>query len=335
MLSLSEIESEIKPVLERVEKIRRGKIRGSIWGKLIPLFMTALSLYFGYDLYATGKNGAWFFLLFPVVLWWFVKALQDTPSTKENRYLSIFRKKVLGALIQHFYPNASYRHYTSIAKKTLERSQLFSFVSEQYQLEDYFVGETADQVSFKFAELDNGLGTPSRGIFFEVNLPQQAFISEPVLLLPIAQDHKIPSSTHTLSLASFLEQQNIKHWQKDKDFHAPYLICCENPSVLPKVLTPALLGAVYNLYQQWNKYLHVSIVGQTIYLFLEYEGDWLETSLKQSLLQSDILKDLYRQLALCFHLLEDLGKEDWQPSKIAINQVINWEKELYKHLLIR
>jgi hypothetical protein len=306
-----------------------------LWGKLIPLFITALSLYFGVDLYMMGKNGYWFFWLFPLVLWWFVLALRDTPSTKEKRYLSVFRKEVLGNLIQHFYPNASYRHYTSIAKKTLERSQLFSFVDENYHLEDYFVGETTDKVKFKFAELDNGLGTPSRGVFFEVNLPQQAFTGDSVLLLPIAPENKIPISTNTLSLGSFLKQQNITHWQNEPNFHEPYVICCENPSILPKVLTPALLGAVYNLYQQWGKYLHVSIVGQTIYLFLEYEGDWLETSLQQSLLKSNIVKDLYSQLVVCFHLLEDLGKEDWQPSKIAIDQVIDWEKELYKHLLIR
>lgn len=335
MQSLRDIEKAIQPVLKRVEKIRRGTIQRTWMSYFIPLFITGLSFYFGVDLYSAGKGGYLLFFFFPVLLWWFVFALQEGTASKESKYLSIFRQQVLGALVEQLYPKASYHHYTSIDKKELEKSQFFSFVDKHYQLEDYFIGHTHKGVRFKFAELDNGEGTPSKGVFFEVDLPQQEFLPTPILLLPIQEATALQKLKADLSLQTFLEQQNITYWKEEEDFYAPYVIYCQQPAQLPQVLTPALLGAVYNLYQQWGRYLQVSMVGEKLYLFLEYEEDWLETSLQQPVLKSNLLKDLYSQLVVCFQLLEDLGREDWQPSKIAMDKIINWEKELYKHLIVK
>lgn len=372
MKSLAEIEEEIRPVLKQVEKIRVQNLQGTSLSWLVPLLISALSFYFGYQLFQQGSNAFVGFLFFPVLVWFFFMALRKHPSSKEKKYLSIFRKKVLGNLVEELYPKASYYHYSSISVNSMERSQLL-FNSKykdvpyykkgtvpkniplkkqdsnnpsmgytqdlDYVLEDYFTGYTSQHLFFKFAEIKQTnfptTTAPAKGVFFEINFSQEVFLHTPVFLLP--KPHVPQSDQHfqEQSLATFLEEHNIHYWKEEKAFYAPYVIYHSPENEPEEVLTPAILGAVYNLYKQWGRYLQVSIFRDNIYLFLDYKEDWLETSLQQPVIKSDLLKDIYSQLVVCFHLLEDIGREEWQPSKIAIGELVDWEKELYKHLIVK
>lgn len=349
MKTLSAIYQEIAPTLEDIHLIRKKLLRQRwlyrLW-YLIPFSFFTFCFVIAAMEY--NKRNDWddfigFLYGAGILTGFLVYLINFFEKKKTLNYRLAFKDRVLPKLVRNLYPTARYLKSSSMNQEIFMRSGLFA-ATDKYKVEDYISGLIANGGSFRIGELITYNKRQSkrqkkgeerlkfRGLFLELARVQA--LENPILVLPTGATYQEATlgELKQLPLTHFLEQQQITYWKEAIDFCESYTIYFREANDLPTTLTPALLGALYNFYQQGQQKLSISLVGEKVFLSLEQDYNWLETSPKNKHLQEEDLQVIYAQLVTAFDLLESLNKEKWE--KIASATPAAWEEELYQHLIL-
>lgn len=260
-----------------------------------------------------GSVVAWFYLYFAV--------LRKYRAT----YRKEFKKRVLTAFVSAAYPNLQYRPECPFTVKDFEACRLFP-KPEKFDGEDYFEGTIGErQLRLQVAEVHarhvkryerekgrkkevTSLNTVFRGLFFVVSNPQP--IQGGVMLMP--DDQEASMSKYQLEGISKWVQGTLAKWTNKAmvyfdeypEFEKQFVVYADSEREALNLLTENWIRAASELRNRWNNKVHISFVGDKIYVCLPMRRNMFEVPLHKSLLEPGTLDAVYQEMLLCFQAIE-------------------------------
>lgn len=321
MKTLNDIRRQIQPALQKVEQFRLEKLEAIAqakkwyWLPTIIIVLAFLSLMTGIIPLAI------IFGIIGIVGYILVAFLKVGPH--QESYISNFKQEIFTAFVQGLYPNTYYAPANYLPSNLFSSSRLFGGY-DSYGGEDYFEGKTDSGCLFKFSELrvtDTTTTTDSDGksrtdtttvfdgMFFVLEVPNR--VSGRVQVLPDTAESTFGFIGKFIqkSLGSLFQGAKMVYLDEHPEFEKAFVVYSQNEEEAYRILTPALIKSIYDLRYKWNAYLSVSFIDNQIYVALSTSKNFFLPNIKKSVLEDNLLDELYDELALCFAVVEDLSVE--------------------------
>ena len=320
MKTLEELQQELAPILEEIEVFRLDKIaaiqRNQNW-YIIPMILTSLALIsflFQY-LIISAICGL---LLVPSITLIYLNKIQPY----EKAFLAAYKQKVIGSLAAHISPNIYYNANARISDDSFNHSNFFH--SEMYfgiSGSDCFKGEVENNCHFEFSTISllDAISQDEiylEGFLFALKTPQHNTSDFIAILSQKLAAQLRPKSVSRIRFSS--------HIGFDNEFR----VYAKNEEEATTVLSSEVINMIYNLQQEWNAPLNISMYEDMIYIAVETPSDYFTANHKNAILTDDSLDDLYENLILCFSTVERFSDLTNIPKKYNNR---NWANTAYKH----
>jgi hypothetical protein len=317
MKTLNDIRRQIDPCLQQIEEERQEALeniaKAKQWYILPMLLLVAAiaSLFLGQIPLVAG-------LLFAAIVGFVVVAVfKVTPH--RTSYISNFKKEAFSVFIEALYPPIYYAPDNYLPSSLFDKSQLFGSY-DNYKGEDYFEGKTESGCSFKFSELcvtdtttdsdgDSQTTTVFDGLFFVLNVPDR--VNGRIQVLPDTAESAFGKMGKFIqkNLGAFFKRSTMVYMEDHPEFEKEFVVYSEAEEEAYRILSPNLLQAIYDLRYKWKTRLSISFIGHQMYVAMPTNKNFFHPDIKQSILEDQLLQELYDELALCFAVVEDLSLE--------------------------
>ncbi|MDB4702707.1 DUF3137 domain-containing protein [Akkermansiaceae bacterium] len=317
MKTLHDIRQKIQPVLMQIENSRLEKLKATSKAKrlyAIPLVLVLTAPLAGLKIYfpLLALLPCLAFFIFMYI------ALAEVGPHKEN-YIRTFKERVFTTFVRSLCSNVEYVPDKYISGEKFSESQLFRG-HNSVSGSDYFEGKTENGSAFKFSELEAEKITSDsdgrtirktifEGVFFELSVPNR-MISR-VQVLPDKAESSLGGLGRLMqkSLGAFSQKAKMVYMKEHPEFEKEFVVYSKDAEEAYRVLTPAMIEAIYDLRYKWNKKLRVSFIGDKTYIALCSEHDYFHPDIHKSVLDDDLLGKFYDELALCLSVVEDMSIE--------------------------
>lgn len=339
-MNLQEIRQKIMPTLQEVEQVRIEQLQAvNNTNKFYLLTLLPLSI----GIFAATAGMIPGLIISAVIAIMIVAAVYYSQSQKKKVFTQAFKHKVMKSFVQSIYPAAKFAPNQKVSSSLFKQSTLFSGYST-YRGEDYFIGQTENGQNFEFSELnvtstssdgDGGSKTTTvfKGIFFVLDAPFSLGTNEQIRVLPDSAEKSLGKlgKFFQSKLGGLFSGAKMVYMEEHPEFEEDYVVYAKDKEAAYKILTPNMIGAIYNLKYSWKKTARISFIGDKIFIACNRNTNFFETSIQTSVLGQHSLNKLYNELSLCFTLLEDFSTlkpdENHQPKDE------NWQNSAYKHLI--
>lgn len=319
MKDITEIRQLIAPTIEQAEK-KRLKILTDLKKKQflyllpIPLFLFIL---------LTGLvSGQYFIILFgliiSVILFLFIhkKVLPQTIVHYQKEIKSV----LVEAVARTVYPSISFDAAHHVSPRNFSASTLYDDYN-QYRGEDHCEGITLNHTAFEFSELqienvhDNFANYKEssteeifKGLFVVLTLPQM-ICDYPIKILPdIANKERATDKLLQKNFSPKIQSGNLVYFEENPAFEEMYAVYAQDETQARKILTPTMLGVLYNLKYTLDQTARICMIGKKVYIGIAKTEDYFEIDIKKSLIaEENSLTKLCKELALVFALVEDFS----------------------------
>lgn len=322
MKSLSDIRRQITPALHQVEACREERIKTIAkereWHTLTVLIIILgfIILSFG-QVYITilcitaGMMGSILISVFKV-------------GPHYLAYIQNFKKEVFTAFIQELYPNTYYAPSNYLPNILYTNAQLFGEY-DSYQGKDYFQGQIDNGCRFQFSELKvdkiNDIALETRkttvfsGFFFVLDVKHRE--EGRVQILPASVENRLRFSEDFFQkyLGDFFLRPDIVDLKAYPEFKKAFIVYGKDEADVYRILTPALLKIIYHLQYVWKISLSISFIDQQVHIALPTQKNFFHPNIERSVLDNELLRELYDILGLGLAGLENLSEEH-KPSDI-------------------
>jgi hypothetical protein len=317
MKNLHDIRQEIQPTLRQIEKHRIEKLEAISKAKkwyIIPVTLLILALLSGLGMLVPM---AIIFGVLAIVGFLLVGIFKVSPHKKG--YINSFKEEVFSTFVQSLYPDTYYAPGNYLPSTIFSASQLFGGY-DSYDGSDYFEGKTENGCAFKFSEInatsttrdsdgDSRTTTVFNGVFFVLSVPNR--VTGRIQVLPDSAESSMGFLGKLVqkSLGSLFQGGTMVYMQEHPEFEKEFVVYSKDPEEAYRVLTPAMIQAIYDLRYKWNKKLRVSFIDNQIYVALSSTHDYFHPDINKSVLDDNFLDEFYDELALCFAVVEDMSIE--------------------------
>jgi len=338
MKSISEIRQNIGASLREVEHFRKDKLAAIKSGRrlnvipIILLIVAAVSLVGSMIPIAIGA-GVISLIAFAIIYFWKI-------APHHNAYKSHYKDKVLSAFVNAVYPKTTFRANDKVASHKFTASGLFGSYDDYYG-EDYFRGTTEDGQKFEFSEVratrttrdsdgDTNTTTVFDGVLFVLEAKTTA--TTDVRVLPDTAEKSFGGIGKFIqkNLGSLFQKGSMVYLKEHPEFEKEFVVYAQSEEEARRILTPTMIGAIYNLKYKWDRPLRVSFVGTNVYIALSTSQNYFKADVNKSVLEDALLKELYDELALCFAVVEDMS--GIKKGEKAADEDENWNNDAYDHL---
>jgi hypothetical protein len=341
MKDITEIREEIAPLIDQIENQRKVK-------------SAQIKHYQKWYLYAFGLAILGFLFLLVVsdlffisiLIWISAAVLIAFTNSKINpiktAYTSTLKSQLVTAFVQKIYPNASFNSNKRIEQQTFLDSDLFGKRITYYNGEDYCQGTTENGTTFEFSEVratrTSGTGKNKRttvvfdGLFFSLKLPTP-IVNNKVAVMPDSAEKTLGRFGKFLQkkIGSFVQGAKMIYFEEHPEFEKEYVVYALDESDARQILTPTLIGILYQLKYKWNTPLYVSFIDNTINIGIPNRSDWFRLTVNDALNRqtNNKLDKLFDECTLCFALIEEMANLD----KLSKDETSthNWGNSAYDH----
>jgi hypothetical protein len=338
MKSLNDIRRQINPALQKIELLRKEKLQAISKAKkwyILPVIILVFSVlsFLSGSLPLTIFCAVISFISFVLVY-----LLKISPHKRE--FVHSFKHQVFSSFVSSLYPNSYYAPDNYLPSNIFSSSQLFGSY-DSYSGEDYFEGETESGCAFKFSELrvtdtttdsdgDSTTTTVFDGVFFILDVPQR--VSGRVQVIPDSAESSFGMLGKFMqkTMGSLFQGGKMVYFEEHPEFEKEFVVYSKDEEEARRLLSPALIKAIYDLKIKWNKRLRLSFINNQIYIALSTGNNFFQPDIHKSLLNDNILHELYDELSLCFSVVEDLSIEHDDKYNHLNTDTIKPETKIYK-----
>lgn len=316
MKTLNDIRRQVIPALQRVEKFRLEKLdtiaREKRWyGVPIILLIAAVIV---------GLEGTAFIGIALGVVAIIVLVLVYIVRVEPHRmaYISNFKEQVFASFIKELYPSIYYAPSNYLPSTLFSKSELFGSYDD-YTGEDYFEGQTDNGCTFKFSELyvtettrssdSDTTTTIFDGMFFVLDVPNR--VNGRIQILPDSSESTFGRIGKFMQkkLGAFFQGAAMVYMEDHPEFEKEFVVYSKDEAEAYRILTPGLLNAIYDLRYRWDIRLSVSFIGHQIYVAFPSSKNFFHPNIDRSVLEDNLIEEIYHELGLCFAVVEDLSME--------------------------
>ena len=228
-------------------------------------------------------------------------------------YTKEFKEKIMHPLIKELDSNLSYESEQYLSQTYFRDSKIFSSPIDRYSGNDLVYGKI-DDVHIEFSDIHaeknhkNSKGkdnwsTVFKGLFIVADFHKH-FKGSTVVLPDSAQ------STFGDLIGGWLQSKNFSREELVKmdhpEFEKEFVVYATDQIEARYILSHSLMQKLL-LFKIRSKHpLHISFVGQSINLAIEYNKDLFEPSVFRSLLDYKIAMQYVQTLHLCIGIIEEL-----------------------------
>lgn len=345
MKKLAEIQQDLAPALQKAEAIRLQQLavlqKKRLW-YIIPavIVLAALAAAVYTREYSVLIAGA----MLGGTIAWLIQTFAISDISFNFKW--DFKRSVFQQFVQIAYPTVSFKASTKPSAAMLLKSGLVAQF-DQYHAEDYFEGKTKNGSTYQFMQLntfrfnhsqdENGRSVTTTsplfsGLFFELAAPVQ-LIEDVVIFTPSPSQINSDHFDSWAKKAKF-KKKSIKELYPDlaisEAMKDTYHVLFRSLDTAGLLLESGVLKALQNFNERWKMKAHCTWIGDKIYVSLPCRFDFFESKMDQSLKDPQIIRKLFAQTQICFHLLEDLSQLPFQQSIIMTNFDDN---DNYDHLI--
>lgn len=345
MKTLNEIRQQIHPSLQKIEKERQETLENIAKAKRWYI-LPSLLLLFALSSFFVQAMPIAFISLFVAIVGFVVVGVFKVAPYRTN-YILNFKKEVFSTFVKALYPRVYYAPDNYLPSSLFRRSELFGSYDD-YHGEDYFEGKTEGGCSFKFSELDitdtetttdsdgdtqTTTTTVFKGLFFVLSVPNR--VNGRIQVLPDRAESTFGKigKFFQKNLGAFFQRSNLVYMEGHPEFEKEFVVYSKNEDEVYRILSPNLLQAIYDLRYKWNAKLRISFIDQQMYVAMPTNKDFFYPDIKRSILEDNLLKELYDELALCFSVIENLSLEhEPQESRTLLhsNQGVSYKRSSSK-----
>jgi hypothetical protein len=322
MKSLSDIRGHIDPALQQIESFRIEKLNSISKARgwyLVPISIVifgfvSLQLDSHFPYRVQFITVFCFFIAF--ILFFLVYIFKVAPHRAQ--FIASFKHDVFSAFVLHLYPGSYYAPDNYLPSIIFKSSKLFSSF-DSYKGEDYFEGTTNAKTSFKFSELkvsdsysDSDGNQQNQlvfsGLFLVLDIPIK--VVNPIFVLPDTAEKLTGTAGKFLQRTFgtfFRGNQKLVYFNEYPDFEKEFVVYSKDESIAKEILGPGLIEALCKIKSTWNKKVRVSLIDNHLYVAIDTKHDLFHPNIKKSLLQDEVINELYEELALCFSIVEDIS----------------------------
>ncbi len=319
MKDITEIRQLIAPTIERAE-IKRLDILTELTKKQ---FLYALPVGLSLFIFVTGlASGQYFIAIFgliiSVIVFIFIRK-KVLPQTT-LRYQKEVKSVLVEAVARTVYPSVSFDATHHVSRRNFSASTLYDDYN-QYRGEDHCEGITLNHTAFEFSELqienvhkdfENYKASSTeeifKGLFVVLTLPK-VICDYPIKILPdMANKKRAAGKLLQKNFSPKTHSDNLVYFEENPAFEEMYAVYAQDETQARKILTPTMLGVLYNLKYKFDQTARICMIGKKVYIGIAKAEDYFEIDIKKSLIEGDnSLTKLCKELALVFALVEDFS----------------------------
>ncbi len=223
-----------------------------------------------------------------------------------------FKSTILEKIIKFIGPDLSYNASGFIDKSTFMMSRIFTTTPNIYKGDDLVWGKVG-ATQIKFCELnavhESGSGkdrqrvTIFKGLFFIADFNKH-FTSRTIVL---------PDTAEKLFgwLGQKLQEMNIFRGDivklDDPDFENMFAVYSDDQIEARYILSPSLMQRISEFRKRTGRTVYMSFVGSNVYVAISFERDLFEPKIFSTILDFDVIREYYGDLALAAGIVEDLN----------------------------
>ena len=228
-------------------------------------------------------------------------------------YTKEFKEKIMHPLIKELDSNLSYESEQYLSQTYFRDSKIFSSPIDRYSGNDLVYGKI-DDVHIEFSDIHaeknhkNSKGkdnwsTVFKGLFIVADFHKH-FKGSTVVLPDSAQ------STFGDLIGGWLQSKNFSREELVKmdhpEFEKEFVVYATDQIEARYILSHSLMQKLLHFKTRSKHPLHISFIGQSINLAIEYNKDLFEPSVFRSLLDYKIAMQYVQTLHLCIGIVEEL-----------------------------
>ncbi|MGB0524418.1 MAG: DUF3137 domain-containing protein [Flammeovirgaceae bacterium] len=234
-----------------------------------------------------------------------------------------FKEITVSKIVEFADPSLSYDPDGFIPFSAFRASQLFMQAPDHYAGDDFIKGQI-DGLPMMMSELfvqyeseDKGAKnkdnweTIFKGLFMVVELPKE-----------VIQNIFVFSDELNRSIGyagRLIQEGNIQygHYTKPANpvFRDHFVVYSANPIIGERLLTERFMHELLQMKGNAKAPVHLSILGNQLYVAIERQRDFFEIDLKRSLLSWDYISSFYKDLYYVFNIISDLDVTDMLESE--------------------
>ena len=228
-------------------------------------------------------------------------------------YTKEFKEKVIHPLVKELDSNLNYESKQHLSQKYFRDSKLFNSTIDRYSGNDLVHGKI-DDVHIEFSDIHaekrhksskgkESWTTVFKGLFIVADFHKH-FKGSTVVLPDSAQ------STFGDLIGGWLQSKNFSREELVKmdhpEFETEFVVYASDQIEARYILSHSLMQKLLHFKIRSKHPLHISFVGQSINLAIEYNKDLFEPSVFRSLLDYKIAMEYVQTLHLCIGIVEEL-----------------------------
>jgi hypothetical protein len=225
---------------------------------------------------------------------------------KYKKFRDLYKTKVVAELMQMVFPGSQFNHIDFVSQGDFLQSQLFRSRIDKYQGEDFVSGkiETRD---FVFSELhvqrkeeryEKGRKRTHwvsvfKGLFYKTKLAKA--VTSPIYILPDPSEEILGRWLGRMvgQWAELMADRGKAIELENPLFEKYYKVFCDNPILVRTILTPVAMELLTEFRQTAKRPIHISLVGDQLYLAISFGHDLFEPSLFSSMINTnELVKNL-------------------------------------------
>lgn len=322
MKTLNDIRRQIAPCLQKNEEERKSTLEKISKAKQLYVY-PGLLLLLALVILILGIPILAGILFICAIIGSVIIAVFKVGPYRSN-YIANFKKEVFSSFTEALYPHVYYAPGNYVPSRLFDQSELFGTYNI-YTGEDYFEGKTESGHSFKFSELrvehesttttgdddidDTTTVTVFAGLFFVLDVPNR--VNGRIQVLPDTAESTFGKvgKFFQKNVGAFFKRSAMVYMKGHPEFEKEFVVYGKDEEEVYRILSPALLQAIYDLRYKWKTKLSISFIGRQMYIAMPTSKNFFQPDIKHSVLEDKLLQELYDELALCFAVVEDLSLE--------------------------
>lgn len=300
--------TRLYPILEELE-VQRKKLKTKIINIGIVYNVVALIIFFLLISVHIELGNLYAYIVFVI----FSQLFLYKYLSKD--YVDNFKQKIMFPLVNSLSKNLTYMPKLFIPHSYFQRSQLF--VSRDYEIkvngDDYIRGKIDDiEVQISELHVEKKLQNKTRGDKWHGCFHGLFIVSEFNKKLK-GQTFVLPDSAQKIfgtQIGNFLQSTNTHTGKLVKmdniNFEKEFVVYSTDQIEARYILTPAMMERILQLKNSFKHPLHLSFIGNYIYIAIEYNKDLFEPSVFRSLLEYKIAMQYLQTLHLAIGIVEEL-----------------------------
>ena len=229
-------------------------------------------------------------------------------------YTKEFKKKIIKPLISALDEKLTYTASLHVPQHTFERSKLFTQSVDRMSGNDFVRGKI-DSINIEFSDIhaeerhkdskgNTSWSTIFQGLFI-VSEFNKTFHGKTVILPDTAQN------TFGDLIGGWLQSKNISRDELVKmdnpDFEKKFVVYSTDQIEARYILSHTLMEKLLLFSKKSEHPIHISFVGKSIHMAIEYNKDLFEPSIFHSLLEYKIAMEYVKTLHLAIGIVQELN----------------------------